>query len=296
MEKSRQPHAPPGEEVVQYQAAFTTYQYPPGDIRIAPFPPGYTSPPVETSSHVSAPPGGGYAYTETTTTKGPFSTTTVHKEGKEGKPSKDKSGSLFGQLTKAGSDLLGKGLVATNKAVDFVATKLDETLQKHYGGSATMNIFQTGNVIQLISKTTGRTLQLLQAPNGQLVLDANGPDDPQAFHTHFIVTREPDNVITLHNNYNYLAIVNGFATIHRAAEQGHVTLHCRLRLHEPSDKYISLESVQEKNNALGVTPNGAMKSALATRYTDKDAFFAVRLIYSPHGAPPTINSKNKPHN
>ena len=33
---------------------------------------------------------------------------------------------------------------------------------------------------------------------------------------HFIVTREPDNVVTLHNNYNYVAVVNGFATVHRA--------------------------------------------------------------------------------
>ena len=64
------------------------------------------------------------------------------------------------------------------------------------------------------------------------------------------------------------------------AEQGHVTLHCRLRLHEPSDKYVSMESLQEKTSAVGVTSSGAMKSALATRYTDKDAFFAVRLIVS----------------
>ena len=39
------------------------------------------------------------------------------------------------------------------------------------------------------------------------------------FLAHFIVTREPDNVITLHNNYNYIAIVNGFATIHRAVSR-----------------------------------------------------------------------------
>lgn len=47
-------------------------------------------------------------------------------------------GGLLGSLTKAGSDLVAKGLVATNKAVDYVSVKLDETLQKHYGGSLTV--------------------------------------------------------------------------------------------------------------------------------------------------------------
>ncbi|GAU87566.1 hypothetical protein RvY_00396 [Ramazzottius varieornatus] len=266
-----------------YTPVYTTYQYPPPNPSVQSFPPGYEVK-VEQSHHVGAP-GDSYSYTKTTTTE-------AHAKDKS-KSSLNSPGGLLGSITKAGEKLVNKGLVAANKTVDYVSAKLDETIAKHYGSSAIMNLFQTGNVLQLISKTTGRTLQILQAPNGQLVLDGNGPDDPQAFHTHFIVTREPENVVTLHNNYNYIAVVNGFTTVHRAAEQGHVTLHCRLRLHEPSDKYISLESLQEKTSTVGVTSSGALKSALATRYTDKDAFFAVRLIYSPHGAPPTINSKDK---
>lgn len=279
---SKHPGAPP-DPADEYAPAFTTYQYPPPNPSVQSFPPGYDVK-VEHTHHVGAP-GDAYSYTKTTTTE-------AHPRDKP-KDKLSSPGGLLGSLTKAGEKLVNKGLVAANKTVDYVSAKLDETISKHYGNSAIMNLFQTGNVVQLISKTTGRTLQILQAPNGQLVLDGNGPDDPQAFHTHFIVTREPDNVVTLHNNYNYVAVVNGFATVHRAAEQGHVTLHCRLRLHEPSDKYVSMESLQEKTSAVGVTSSGAMKSALATRYTDKDAFFAVRLIYSPHGAPPTINSKDK---
>ncbi|XP_055331301.1 uncharacterized protein LOC129583515 [Paramacrobiotus metropolitanus] len=279
MDAAKHPHAPPEPDA---RPVFESYHYPSSPATIAPFPPGHVQ--VQHTQHVHAPPDSKNSYT--------YEKTTV-VEGSGSKQSKTGSGKLFGSISKVGSDLVAKGLVATNKAVDFVAGKLDETIQKHYGGSAVMNLFQTGNVVQLISKTTGRTLEILQAPNGQLVLDSNGPDDPQAFHTHFIVNREADNIVTLHNNYNYIAIVNGYTTIHRAAEQGHVTLHCRLRLHEPSDKYVSLESVQEKNNTVGVTVNGALKSALATRPGDKDAYFAIRLIYSPHGAPPTVNSKQK---
>lgn len=57
-------------------------------------------------------------------------------------------------------------------------------------------------------------------------------------------------------------------------------MHCRLRLHEPSEKYVTLESAQEKNNTVGITVSGSLKSALATRSTDKDAYFAIRLIVS----------------
>ena len=43
--------------------------------------------------------------------------------------------------------------------------------------------FQTGNVVQLVSRTTGKPLQILMSQAGQLVVDGNGPLDPSAFHS-----------------------------------------------------------------------------------------------------------------
>ena len=42
------------------------------------------------------------------------------------------------------------------------------------------NLFQTGNVIQLISRSSRRALQIVQAPDGRLVVDGMGPPDPHA--------------------------------------------------------------------------------------------------------------------
>ena len=47
------------------------------------------------------------------------------------------------------------------------------------------SLFQTGNVIQLISRSSGKALEILSGPNGQLIVDGNGPVDPNAFHSQY---------------------------------------------------------------------------------------------------------------
>ena len=40
--------------------------------------------------------------------------------------------------------------------------------------------FRTGNQLQLVSRSSGRTLQIVTAHNGQIVPDGNGMEGPQA--------------------------------------------------------------------------------------------------------------------
>ncbi|XP_076310999.1 uncharacterized protein LOC143225445 isoform X2 [Tachypleus tridentatus] len=150
-----------------------------------------------------------------------------------------------------------------------------------------LKLLQAGNVVQLVSRVTGRSLQILQAQDGRLVLDGLGGEGHQFFNTHFTVMREEDCIVQLHNNFNYLAIINGTLQLHSAGPGNVGTGYCRFQAREvPFDKnFIVLESAIEKGRFMAVCPNGVIKSALATSSSDRDTHFGVRLIFSPHGMP-----------
>jgi hypothetical protein len=48
-------------------------------------------------------------------------------------------------------------------------------------------LFRTGNVIQLVSRSSGKAVQVVVAPSGQLVVDALGPEGPQVYHGQYKV-------------------------------------------------------------------------------------------------------------
>jgi hypothetical protein len=46
-------------------------------------------------------------------------------------------------------------------------------------------IFQTNNVVQLVSRASGRSLQIIMSPTQQLVIDGAGQEGPQAFNSKY---------------------------------------------------------------------------------------------------------------
>ena len=46
-------------------------------------------------------------------------------------------------------------------------------------------IFQTNNVVQLVSRASGRSLQIIMSPTQQLVIDGAGLEGPQAFNSKY---------------------------------------------------------------------------------------------------------------
>ncbi|GFS47651.1 uncharacterized protein NPIL_482191 [Nephila pilipes] len=153
----------------------------------------------------------------------------------------------------------------------------------------TLENIRSGNVVQFVSRITGQSLQILQAPDGRLVLDSLGGDGHQFHNAHFTVVQDREGYILLHNNFNYLAIKDGTAQLYSAGPSGLPTPECRFKIREVlmQNQFITIESVSERGRYMAVMPNGQMKSAIATSGADQDTHFAVRLIFTSHAKPPT---------
>ncbi|KFM62037.1 hypothetical protein X975_12365, partial [Stegodyphus mimosarum] len=157
-----------------------------------------------------------------------------------------------------------------------------KALNKVLDHTSLLNV-KSGNVIQFISRITGLSLQILQSPDGRLVLDCLGGDGHQFHNAHFTVVKDREGYIMLHNNFNYLAIKDGVAQLYSAGPSGLPTPECRFKVKEVlmQNQFVTIESVSERGRYIAVLPNGQMKSAIATSGADQDTHFAVRLIYNP---------------
>jgi hypothetical protein len=148
--------------------------------------------------------------------------------------------------------------------------------------SPLLDLFKSGNVVQLISRSSGKTLQIVQAPTGQLVVDGQGPEGPEFYHAHWTVLNEGGNVVKLYNQTNYLAVINGAALVITVATSALAGPETRFRLSQ-TGQFITLESKKEPSRHIGILSNGQLKSALACG-KENDGQFGVRLIYSPYAA------------
>lgn len=146
--------------------------------------------------------------------------------------------------------------------------------------SPILDNFKTGNVIQLVSRSSGFCLQIVVSPSGHLVVDGMGPEGPAVYHAHWTVINEGKNAVRLHNNNNYLAIVNGATVVGSFPPPAKPGPETRFRV-STHENFIVLESIQEPGRYIGILNNGQLKSALATG-REHDADFAPKLIYSPH--------------
>jgi hypothetical protein len=181
-------------------------------------------------------------------------------------------------------DQLGKSI---SREVDHVSTSAAHTIDAH-STSPLLEQFRSGNVVQLVSRSSGKALQIVMAPAGHLVVDGCGPEGPQVYHAHWTVVDEGKNIVKLHNNNNFLAIINGVTQVMNFAGNPMASgAECKFRLSQ-TGQFVRLESYKEAGRFVGVLPAGELKSALATG-KDNDACFGVRLIYKPVPvAPPKV--------
>ncbi|XP_055940064.1 uncharacterized protein LOC129969491 isoform X1 [Argiope bruennichi] len=187
-------------------------------------------------------------------------------------------GGLQGTLSSVSKEFSG-----VLKGLTKVGTKALNKVLDH----PTLENIKSGNVVQFISRITGQSLQILQTPEGRLVLDSRGGDGHQFHNAHFTVVQDRDGYIMLHNNFNYLAIKDGVPQLYSAGPAGLPTPECRFKIREVlmHNQFITIESVSERGRYLAIMPNGQMKSAIATSGADQDTHFAVRLIFTPHAKP-----------
>ncbi|KAL8573852.1 hypothetical protein ACOMHN_029300 [Nucella lapillus] len=206
-------------------------------------------------------------------------TTVVHQ-----KPASGFFGSMMKEMNKVGNQI--------GKEIDYMGNKINEAADTSASGPV-LSLFQTGNVIQLVSRSSGKALQIMMGPLGQLVLDGNGPVVPGAFNAAWTVVNEGNNQARLHNNNNYLTIASGHVTlVHMPPGAMHgVETKWQLSLMQ---NFLMLESMRERGRHLGILPNGQIKPALACG-REQHAQFGVQLVSSPypHGATSTVTVVKK---
>lgn len=184
------------------------------------------------------------------------------------------------------SGLLGslkKGLTDAGHTLSREADRATQSIQHAVDGnrsSPILDLFRSGNVVQLISRSSGRCLEIVQGPDGRLVVDGRGPEMPNAMHTHWTVLNEANNIIRLYSGKNYLAIANGTTQIISVSSPALAGVETTFRLGQ-TDQFILLEARRESGLHVGILPTGELKSAVATG-REIHAHFGVRLIHTPY--------------
>ncbi|XP_062572920.1 uncharacterized protein LOC134234887 [Saccostrea cucullata] len=142
-----------------------------------------------------------------------------------------------------------------------------------------MSNFDTGNQVQLVSKASGRTLRIIQARSGQLKVDSRGDLGGQEWNAVWTVINEGHNQIRLHNNFNFLAIVNGETTvIHVPQGSEHDKPETKLQVIIHPESFVTLESMREPEKCIGILDSGSLKSAENCTCHDDHSMFGVHLI------------------
>lgn len=171
-------------------------------------------------------------------------------------------------------DKVGKQV---GKELDYAGKKINETVDKNYS-SALLSLIKTGNVIQLISRSSGRTVQIVMGPTGLMMVDALGPLDPGAYNTLWTVVNEGNNQVRLHNYNNYLAVMNGVTCIIPVPPGTLPGQETKFQLSQIiTQEFISLESLQFKSQHVGFNKLGQIKAANMT-IKDVDGQYGVKLV------------------
>ncbi|CAL1544639.1 unnamed protein product [Lymnaea stagnalis] len=199
---------------------------------------------------------------------------TVHVEQK-----KEKKGGFFSNLKKE-AEKAGKSL---GHELDKAGKSINSAVDRNYQ-SALMDLFKTGNVVQLVSRVTGRSLQIVINSLGQMVLDANGSLDPSAFNTLWTVTNEGSNQVRLQNYHNYIAVVDGITLIRSYPPGTPLGLDTKFQLSQAQTQFVTLESIKEPQRHVGFLSNGELKPALTT-IKEPASQLGVKLLSSGIPAP-----------
>ncbi|XP_076458038.1 uncharacterized protein LOC143291774 [Babylonia areolata] len=213
------------------------------------------------------PPYQQYPGTSTTVVvQGAPQTTVVHQ-----KPSRGFFGSLMKDLNSVGNQI--------GKEIDYLGNKINDAVDTN-ASNPLLAMLQTGNVVQLVSRASGRALQILMGPSGQLMVDGNGPVGPGAFNTAWTVVNEGMNQVRLHNNNNYLTVVGGHTTLVNMPPGSMHGVDTKWQV-SVMQNFLVLESLKERGRHMGILHNGQLKPALACG-REQHAQFGLQLLSSPY--------------
>lgn len=154
-----------------------------------------------------------------------------------------------------------------------VITKVDKT-------KAIKDACRSGNILQLVSRVTGHTLQWMSSKE---TLDGLGCLDNDAKSTLWTVNLVADSIkegfiIQLHNEGFYLCIADGETKLTEYEDPAAAGDETLLKV-SIVEQFIRLESADDCGHHIGILNNGDLKAAIATG-TEMEAHFAPKVIFS----------------
>jgi hypothetical protein len=169
-------------------------------------------------------------------------------------------------------------------------TKLSNSLNKAFTTKSKYRDFLvSGNVVQLVSRNSQKSLQILSVEDqpALLYLNGNGKIGAEAPNSHFKLMINPKNGHYTFSNLNNYLTIDTLSSVpcikpeppKKKKKPAKIPVEFEFRLHEifGSDEYFSLEFIGRPGNYLAVLPNGIVQTT--TDKTDKNSHLSMNLIF-----------------
>ena len=201
---------------------------------------------------------------------------------------------LASSITNSTGSLIGRDNLA----------KLSNSINKVISKSKYRDYLKAGNIVQLVSKTSKKSVQVCSSNENQnnLLIYGDGPIGPEFTFAHFKIEQDPKKGhYKFVNGINYLAFDIDFACVLNEPAQKpkhkHELMRGRneFRLHEilGSEEYFALESAYSPGRYLAVMPDGTL--AYSRNKADVVTHFCLAVIYVlPQNLPPNARNPSIP--
>lgn len=136
-------------------------------------------------------------------------------------------------------------------------------------------------MIQFLSRSSGRTLQIVVAKNSnELICDAIGGTGSYFPNAHWLVVCGQHGRYYFHNNYNYLGIKNGRIVIIPSSHSEKAPVEAEFRVQDVlgSAQALYIESVQYPGLFLSFDEDGQSHADAALRTKDRNGQIEIQLV------------------
>ncbi|CAF1118148.1 unnamed protein product [Rotaria sordida] len=202
--------------------------------------------------------------------------------------------SFFGSLSKKAVEKVYDLASKVEGGRDYLtsATNTVNTLVK---GSDPRVHLKHGNVIQLFSRSSGRTIQIVMSKTNQLICNAIGGTGSYYSNACWMVIPTQNDRYYFHNNYNYLAIKYGQIVIIPLSMHQYPPPEAEFRVQDVlgSAHAIYLESVRTPGCFIGFNWDGEPCNEIKIETREKFAQLEIHLIADGSGGiqPELINTR-----
>ncbi|CAF3895383.1 unnamed protein product, partial [Adineta steineri] len=192
--------------------------------------------------------------------------------------------SFFGSLGKKAVEKAYDLASKVEGGRDYLTTAAN-TVNSLVKGKDPRVYLKPGNVIQFLSRSSGRTIQIVVSKtSNELICDAIGGTGSYYPNAHWLVVCTSNGRYCFHNNYNYLAINNGKIIIIPSTSNEKAPTEAEFRAQDVlgSAQAIYLESVHMPGYFVNFNDDGVPSEDIKLKTKEKFGQFEIQLIaYGP---------------